>query len=214
MQAAVQSRNISCVVHFTRLGNLNRILSEGLKPRGTLAQEEQPFLYCDELRLDRHTDAICLSVSFPNYKMFYSARCANPAERWAVLRLSPSILWTKDCAFFKTNAANAQSRELNIEDRKSPAAFLELFDEVTKTITKNDGTHSVNVRASYNLPIQYTTDPQAEVLCFDCIENTYINNIFFQSDADKLSIQNIPSHITAITDIRAFNGRIDFEAWR
>lgn len=214
MQTSVQSRNISCLVHFTRLSNLSRILSEGLKPRSVLDEEGQPYLFCDELRIDGHTDAISLSISFPNYKMFYSARCANREDRWVVLLLSPSVLWEKDCAFFKTNAANNQCRHLDINSRKTTEAFLELFEEQTRNVIRDGNSIEVSVRSEFHLPLFYPTDPQAEVLCFRNIENSFVKHIFFQYDTDRFSIKNIPEHITFNTNRKAFDARIDYLAWK
>lgn len=215
MQKAVQARGIRCVVHFTRLCNLGRILSEGLKSRNDLEQGVGECTFSDNIRVDGHTGAICLSISFPNYKMFYRLRCDNPQDKWVILLLKPSVLWKKDCAFFKTNAASNHCRFLDVASRKGEDSFLDLFDEQSKEIQHTEGTTlSVDVRSHYELPTNYTTDPQAEVLCFDHIDISYIMKIFFHTDADKQSIINVPSHIICETEPRAFGCRKDYLAWR
>lgn len=214
MQDAVQALGIPYLVHFTRLCNLNRILSEGLKSRKNLEQEGREYLFSDNMRFDRHSDAICLSISFPNYKMFYSLREANSQDRWAVILIQPKLLWEKDCAFFKTNAASNDCRFLDISSRKSRQAFLELFDEQSKVFQdENRMVKSVEVRSYFNLPANYTTDPQAEVLCFESIETDYIMEICFQSEDDRKSVC-IPNGFNCVVNQWPFYGRKDFLAWK
>lgn len=107
-----------------------------------------------------------------------------------------------------------QSRSQSVDDRCTSSAFLELFDE--KQISKNnaDGTsHIYSVRRNFDLPIFYPTNPQAEVLCFDDIGVSDIKAIFFQSETNKKSIKAV-QNIKFIVDTRAFNPRVDYEAWR
>lgn len=214
MQGAVQSRSIRCVAHFTRLCNLPRILSEGLKSRAALEQEGGFSSFSDSLRMDEHAEAICLSISFPNYKMFFKLRSENPQDRWVVLALQPSVLWEKDCAFFKTNAANNCCRLLDVNTRKNVSSFSELFEEQNKEFRNSDGEeHSENVRSYFELPPRYTTDPQAEVLCFDPISIHYIMSITFKTEADMKSIE-VPAHISCRVDDFPFLPRKDYVAWQ
>ena len=67
-------RNITKLVHFTRIENLRRILIEGLLSREQLETRGQKFLFNDSDRVDGHKNGTCLSLNFPNYKMFYSIR--------------------------------------------------------------------------------------------------------------------------------------------
>lgn len=212
VQRVVQERNISCLVHFTRLSNLNKILTEGLRPRKDLEKEECCF-FSDSLRLDGHPECIALSVSFPNYRMLYSLRCANPEEKWVFLLLQPSILWEKSCAFYRTNAANRIYSSIDIDNRKGVRSFLEMFEEQEKTFVANNEVISAKVREYFKFPNRYTTDPQAEVLCCEPIEVGYIVKIFFKTDSDKQSI-NIPNDIYAKTEPAAFYYRQDYLAWK
>lgn len=213
VQRVVQERNISCLVHFTRLSNLNNILTKGLRSRKDLEKEEC-CSFSDSLRLDGHTECISLSVSFPNYKMFYSLRCDNLEEKWVVLLLQPSILWEKNCAFYRTNAANMMYRSIDIDNRKRVGSFLEMFEEQERTfVNNNNEVISAKVREYFELPDKYTTDPQAEVLCCEPIEVGYIAKIFFKTDSDKQSI-SIPNSICAKAEPLAFRCRYDYLAWK
>ena len=76
-------RNITTLVHFTRVRNLRSILKNGLLGRSTLEAwplERQPE-YNDDMRLEGFREAICLSVGFPNYRMFYKYRITT---RWKI----------------------------------------------------------------------------------------------------------------------------------
>ena len=112
LQQICTERHIRTLIHFTRIENLSSILQQGLLGRSFLEKRGQPFEWNDEQRLDAHKEAVCLSISFPNYQMFFSVRerkkKANEANdsQWIVLLLDANILWELDCAFFQENAAS------------------------------------------------------------------------------------------------------------
>lgn len=92
-------RDITLLCHFTRIENLHSILQQGLLGRNLLETRRQQFLFNDHDRVDGHKEAICLSISFPNYQMFYSIREekketqeANDSQ-WVVLLLDAKVLW-------------------------------------------------------------------------------------------------------------------------
>jgi hypothetical protein len=72
VQEYVAEREIDCLVHFTRASNLDSILQRGLLPRDILMVEGYND-FNDQYRHDG-TNAVCLSIGFPNYKMFFSLR--------------------------------------------------------------------------------------------------------------------------------------------
>jgi hypothetical protein len=87
--------------------------------------------------------------------MFYKYS-KDSRSNWVVLLLTSAILWEKDCAFCKENAASNSVRSLPLADRKTPMAFRNLFTDYD----------SIN-RRELNIPINYPTHPQAETLVFD-----------------------------------------------
>lgn len=104
------------------------------------------------------------------------------------------MLWQKDCAFFKTNAANNCCRLIDVNTRKNVSSFSELFEDQTRDFINSNGEEcSENVRSYFNLPSRYPTDPQAEVLCFDPIDIRYIMRIFFSQRpiCNSSKLQNI-----------------------
>lgn len=168
IQEVVQQRNITRLFHFTHSDNLSSILENGLLSRSELDDEVNEYNYDfnDEDRIDGHLDGICLSISFPNAKMFWKYRSLKPGN-WVILEINPSILWTKNCAFYPTNAASNNVRFNDLELMKGNVAFSALFsDEV------------FGIQRDVNLPAEYTTDVQAEVLVFEKIDSSYIVNTF------------------------------------
>src|SRR5436190_20996431 len=99
------ARRIDTLVHFTRLENLAGILADGILPRATLETASRRVIFNDDIRTDGHKEAACLSVSFPNYKMFYKYRSADQTATWTVLLIQAEVLWELDCAFCWANAS-------------------------------------------------------------------------------------------------------------
>lgn len=122
----------------------------------------------DRLRLDNHRNAVSLSIAFPNFLMFYKYRQLAPSADWAVLLVSPPLLWEKDCAFYPRNAADARMNCLSPHDLKTAAALSALFDTTEE-------------RAPW-LRACDPTDPQAEVLVFDTVESRRIEAVAFETE--------------------------------
>lgn len=154
-------REVEHLIHFTRIENLANIIKMGLISRDkldTIKTLSWPK-YNDEIRYDGHKDAICLSISFPNYLMFYKYNCDDPAQ-WVVIQLNRSILWELDCAYYRTNAASNSVRFSLLENLKTYQSFVEMFG---------------------NSSNKHPEDPQAEVLVFNRIPPYYINGLHFYS---------------------------------
>lgn len=137
-------------------------MKKDIIPRVTLQQNRVENIVNDSVRLDGHLDASCISITFPNYKMFYRLRReeATRDEEWVVIGILPEVLWKKDCAFCYSNAATNAIATSNIETFKNRQAFENMFSEFIGKPT----------RAQMGLSLDEATDPQAEVLVFDVIE--------------------------------------------
>ena len=172
-------RNITELAHFTRIENLRSILLKGLLSRERLETCGQEFLFNDRDRFDGCKNGICLSLSFPNYKMFYSIREKKKEEEvcdshWVVLILDTKVLWESDCAFCQENASSNRVRHFPLEEKKRLDALQSLFVEVYHDV---DG--KGYSRQSLAIPTYFPTNPQAEILVFDFISSRYINEIVF-----------------------------------
>ena len=178
-------RGITTLVHFTRVENLQSILQEGLIDRSLLEARRQQFLFNDPDRADGHKEAVCLSISFPNYQMFYSIRKRKKETeglddaQWVILLLDVKVLWELDCAFCQENAARKAVSTTPLEVRKGPEGLKGMFGDF------------YDIRHQ-DLPIPnpylthpkdaYPTHPQAEVLVLDSIGIQYIKAIHFWNE--------------------------------
>ena len=205
-------RGITTLVHFTRIENLQNILQEGLIGRSLLEARRQLFLFNDDSRADGHKEAVCLSISFPNYQMFYGTRRRKEKtegvddSQWVILLINVKVLWELDCAFCQNNAARKAISRTSLEDRKNPEALKGMFEDFY------DIRHQ-----DLLIPQDYPTHPQAEVLVFDPIPVRYIKAIhFWNANAQN---QWLPSRTgtdyeTSCTDQQYFEPRSDYEVWR
>ena len=71
LQYFAYENHIKEFVHFTNERNLLSILCRGVLSRKVLQENNIPFEYNDEKRLDGMLDAVSLSVTAPNYLIFY-----------------------------------------------------------------------------------------------------------------------------------------------
>lgn len=227
MEKVIEERNIRHLVHFTRVENLKSIIERGLLPRSYLESNNISCSLNDEERLDAHLDSVSCSISFPNYKMFYRLRKRNPDVSWAILLLDTSILKEKRCAFFHTNAARGDSRKVDILNIAGKDALESLFNENEDWFKiafpviyeryksfNNILIKKESIRDS-DIPNNYTTDPQAEVLVFDVIEPENIKYVLFNEGEYADEYSKLYPHIDFLPVKKEFfSPRIDFVNWK
>ncbi len=78
------------------------------------------------------------------------------------------MLWELDCAFCQENASSNAVRYIPLGDRKKPDALKGMVEDY----------HAIK-RQSLQIPSDYPTHPQAEILVFDQIPARYINEVHF-----------------------------------
>lgn len=202
--SSATNKGIKNLVHFTNACNLQSILLRGLCTRRYLDDQLIEYEYNDYLRLDEADNSISLSVTFPNYKMFYKLRQDNPSINWVVLTLNASLILNLDCAFCYTNAANNNVSSIPLESRKNVKSFNSMFNE--------RGKYS---RAEMKLSSYETTDPQAEILVFDNITSNAIKYVNFPTDETRKYYSNLPNPhgISFKCDPSYFNYRKDYNFW-
>lgn len=201
-----KERGIEELVHFTNATNLPSILDQGLLSREYLDYYFIDYSYNDSYRMDSVKNSVSLSVTSPNYKMFYKLRCANPNTHWAIILLNAIDVLKLDCAFCYTNAANSYITNIPIDDRKTTRAFESMFmDELFG-----------NKRSDIGLELYETTDPQAEILVMETIPVSAIDFIVF--DSYRILNQYKPiieaRGISCSVDLGYYRPRRDYEYWR
>ncbi|RBQ29813.1 DarT ssDNA thymidine ADP-ribosyltransferase family protein [Aliarcobacter vitoriensis] len=200
----VNQRGIEYIIHFTRIENLDSILSSGLIPRDELERTGTNSIFNDEHRYDNCKNALCCSIGHPNYKMFYSLRMNNPGTEWCVIGIKKDVLWNKDCAFCVENAASNSVTSIPINQRRGLQAFIKLFDEIENKPPRN-------VLA---IPDNCPTNPQAEILVFDTIEVDNIMGVVFQSQERANEYTKRYNKTNFFHYYKAFfYGRKDHEHW-
>lgn len=194
----LKGKKIHRLVHFTSLSNLESILSNGLLSREILDLLSYNYVYSDPIRLDNKRDFISNSISFPNYKMFYSKMMEDPKKDWAVLSIDSDILIDKlDTEFYRTNCASSNPSKC----RFNPCSNEALEDMYYTSNREPD------------LPSSFTTDPQAEVMIKDRIDPSYINCVdtqIFNSDVYYLT-NNF--HVNYNDGPDLFTYRKDYKRW-
>lgn len=205
IQQFANARNIKYLFHFTRVENLPSILARGLLPLDHLAANGIAPASNDPYRIDG-TYGTCLSIGFPNYKMFYTLRMNNPDVKWAILVIKASVLWERDCAFCRENAAKAAVTSIPLPLRKGIEALTAMFADYPDV-----------PRATLGIPDAYPTHPQAEVLVFEPIPLQDIVAIIFNDSslAQHYAAQNLGPQIASGQKYsNYFYARTDFDKWK
>lgn len=166
---------IPYLLHFTRAVNLPSIMEHGIYPIARVDEIDAEPQINDQHRLDGRLNGTSISIAHPNCQMLYKYRMDDESVDWAVLVLRRSVLWQKECAFCRHNAADARISRQPLEALTTEAAFRGMFDEI-------DGLTS---REEQKLKVYDPTDVQAEVMVFDVIEPDFIRGIVFNSKEAK-----------------------------
>lgn len=174
----VEKLGITSLYHFTRIENVPSIMEHGVLSLGEIGKRKIHAVTNDVRRFDGRVEGVSVSVSFPNYKMFAKYRYDLPEVKWTVLEIDPRVLWEKDCAFFKHNAADGRVNDIPLHFLKGLAAFRRMFSGEQVHLASESG----DIRAIFD-PV----DVQAEVMVFDVIEPWMIKKAYFNDKAAMLS---------------------------
>ncbi|BCL69838.1 hypothetical protein TUMSATVNIG1_17930 [Vibrio nigripulchritudo] len=203
MQTEVKDRGIKYLWHFTKLENLESILENGLIPRSDLEALNANVSYNDEHRYDGQKSANCLSLGHPNYKMFYKLRQDDTNQEWVVIAIKPEVLWIKDCAFCRDNAASNDMTAIPVQKRKGVDAFREMFAAYAG---KPD-------RKTLDLPDDCPTNPQAEILAFGVIEPEYIIGAITPGKSLETKLKEKYPNFDFLYHRAYYSARKDYEYW-
>lgn len=205
LQYFAYENHIKEFVHFTNERNLLSILCRGVLSRKVLQENNIPFEYNDEKRLDGMLDAVSLSVTAPNYLMFYKYRALKEKSNWVVITFDSQKILEYKCSFYRANAACMDSCQFKKEERQNVNSFEEMFSDW-------DPYHN---RWSLDLGSNETTNPQAEVMVFDAIPISCISRIVFQNERllKKYTPLLVKLGITSVYGKYFFSPRRDYKYW-
>jgi len=200
----MRTRNVRLLVHFTRAENLASILKSGIVPRANLSGDA---IFNDQMRLDGFTEASSLSISFPNYRMFYAYQDKNQNQNWVVIGIHPDVLLDLPCLYFSSNAASSGIRK---DDEQALAAQMGVVG-LSGMFYEN---HEID-RSMRGLETNWPTDPQAEVLVFGTIDPRYFMGFAFRfcdPHLQSLACDVLPG-LKQIVGGKLFGPRNDWAHW-
>lgn len=177
----------------------------GLSSRDKLDGAQIFYERTDENRRDNRTEMVSLSISFPNYRMFFKKKTEKPKWEWVVIEIDSSVLWLLGCDFFPNNAAKMNGI-LTDESTASIERLRSMFsDETGLGLTRRD----------LGIPDKFTTDPQAEVLVRGEVATSFFRSINLEKKnrlpllMDQFGNSGIPFRVSP----HLFGPRKDFEFW-
>lgn len=216
---SMKKRGVTRFVHFTKVDNLESIMMRGLMPLSLMngvPKEESAQ------RLNRYegTDALCLSVEFPNYRTFYHRRCVESDKTWCVLLLDArKVIERYEPQFYWTNAASKSFLEprFNAGNRNDPCS-AQAFDGMFYQTETPNRFLTVTPRAGF-IPDKYPTNPQAEIQIYDKITPDCISLVVFEDKESVARYQaafsfGAPACTVDQCEVNYFAPRADWQEWR
>ena len=190
-------RDISSIVHFTRIRGLVGILdSSEIKPRSELPLDARlKHIYQpnaeDRSRDHQWHDYINLSISQINMRMLNFSQREHPNEKWVILELSPELLGDPGVIFCTTN---------NAYDVVHRCAGLRGFEQMFAS--KIPWGHYDSVCTRSGRKYNQTTDPQAEVLYPFKLSTDYLHTITINDEETEDMVVAALSHYSQYANIR------------
>lgn len=217
IRRAAERRSIARLWHFTRRGNLPSILVHGLATRAEIDTGGiSHATVTDSQRLDNLRESVSLSISHPNYRMFYSYRQAyGPAGNWCVVGLDPSVLWQLKCLYCTVNASTSGMVRRAKDWGQNEQSFQSMFRDPVGTSVS-----SSTPRAELGLNDAHPSDPQAEVLVLERISAKYVQEIAVIDQRTRVAVEDdlrrsglFEQCRLLSVDERLFDRRHDWQYW-
>lgn len=213
-QEILRNREVEKLLHFTNMGNLLSIMENGLLSVNQLVNKNISYFGSDKDRFDNKLDYICTSISFPNYKMFYSKRIENKNDTWIILKINLQIIIDKDDSLFlPTNSAD-KIIQGELAKNKDYYTTNQALEDLFKFKVNYRG--EVKYRQDSLINRNMTTNPQAEILICDTIDIKYIDSVIVENEQEQKKVQNILDNKSILIEVDSelFGYREDFENWR
>ena len=165
----LEHRKIDHLLHFTDSNNLVSILDKGILSRDQLVQQGISFIASDSKRLDYLTNAISLSIAYPNRKMLYLKKILDQKRVFLVLEVSLNILYEKSSRYI-CMPGNAARHELKNHAWLFPKLYVGYQGAIRMFPPRQ-------FRDKKSFPSNLPLDIQAEILFFDDIPPNRIQKI-------------------------------------
>lgn len=159
----IRNHGVKYLYHFTQLTNIRSIMDNGILPVSMLKNNRINYNNNDSERYDGNLKATSISISFPNWKMFYSVRMQDENCKWAVIELSVDMLDHNIFECYSTNAARGHGEA---KVHKGSDLFGGSNDE-------------------------FPEDPQAELLVEGRIDPRYITKIYVNDSESRSKLHGI-----------------------
>lgn len=182
ISAAMRSRGIEYLMHFTPAQNLSSIIEHGLRPRSELERDGIPHSLADPWRHDGDRTAVAFSISTYDWHMLSSARRRAPDTDWVMLGINPAALAGARCRF-RVRGATPYGSMFRWPRTRALADFVGLFEDRCPSADYRGTTY----RGEFSIPDYLPTDPGAEVLRFGPVPPRHV--LFAMADGRDLGVR-------------------------
>ena len=181
----IQQRKIQNLIHFTKIKNLESILTNGFLSRQYLESNKIKFEINDTERWDNKPNATCFSIEFPNNFLLNTFKKKYPHSKWVIILLDINLLNNSyDKMYFCNKNAGGATNWVNCKNSQSSKSFESMFYE--KINSKSP------LRAEqFYLKDYLPTDVQAEILIEGNIQPEFIKNLIFETQEDLEICKNM-----------------------
>lgn len=205
----IQQRKIQNLIHFTKIKNLESILTNGFLSRQYLESNKIKSEFNDTERWDNKPTATCFSIEFPNTFLLNKFKEIYKDAKWVIILLDINLLNNSNKKCFCNRNAGGATAWVNCTNSQSSESFESMFDE---KIYSKSPTRSEQLYIKDYLP----TDVQAEILIEGNIQPEFIKNLIFETQDDLdfckdcFDNKRLFENYNPIVDERFYNSRENF----
>lgn len=206
-----EERGVKYLIHFTPINNLNSIFENGIAPRVCFGDSGE-IIVTDITRWDNHPECSCFSLSFPNYQMLNTKR-RTTGRRFAVLVIDISAMLAPgvDKLYYLPVNASYNGVRWNITD------YTQLRDAKNMFADELEYKGVTYLREKLDIPKEYPTSPQAELMIDGIVPPKYVREIHFCDQRTKIDaagmVKWIPDETEVKVDRQYFLNRKDSGFW-
>ena len=174
----LEIRSIKNILHFTHVSNLISILTNGLKSRISLENEQINYHKTDPGRHDEILQGICCSLAYPNIWMLNN-KPGLDLKNYVIVEIMENAMLLTDHDFV-TFPGNASDYRLKNDAKENPELYVGISG--LKRMFLN-----AELRQREAVPKFVPTDLQAEIIFFNKIDADRIRKIHFPGAKSEVS---------------------------